>query len=197
MAKALFCRRRTRSIPGDGEVWALNFACSSGRVGLGPARSYVRPSFATGRRRRSARAREHEPRAARSGGNASSSFVVLLSLYFGYSSRCVDSVYACVLVCLDDNGYFVSIVFRAFVIRYLYCYSQCKITRKEDIRELFVPRFYFGCEADDPINAWPSTAGQPAERAPQRDLQFGHRSHGRPRHDRGAAEPTSWSSTNY
>ena len=33
-------------------------------------------------------------------------------------------------------------------------YSRCKIARKEDIRELFVPRFYFGCEADDPINAW-------------------------------------------
>ena len=25
---------------------------------------------------------------------------------------------------------------------------------KEDIRDLFVPRFYFGCEADDPTNAW-------------------------------------------
>ena len=33
-------------------------------------------------------------------------------------------------------------------------YFRCKIARKEDIRELFVPRFYFGCEADDPINAW-------------------------------------------
>jgi len=33
-------------------------------------------------------------------------------------------------------------------------YFRCKITRKEDIRELFVPRFYFGCEADDPVNTW-------------------------------------------
>jgi len=33
-------------------------------------------------------------------------------------------------------------------------YFRCKIGRKEDIRDLFVPRFYFGCEADDPINAW-------------------------------------------
>ncbi len=33
-------------------------------------------------------------------------------------------------------------------------YFRCKIQRKEDIRELFVPRFYFGCEADDPVNAW-------------------------------------------
>src|SRR5262245_363915 len=33
-------------------------------------------------------------------------------------------------------------------------YFRCQITRKEDIRELFVPRFYFGCEADDPVNAW-------------------------------------------
>ncbi len=33
-------------------------------------------------------------------------------------------------------------------------YFRCQITRKEDIRDLFVPRFYFGCEADDPTNAW-------------------------------------------
>jgi len=33
-------------------------------------------------------------------------------------------------------------------------YFRCQIERPEDIRELFVPRFYFGCEADDPINAW-------------------------------------------
>ena len=33
-------------------------------------------------------------------------------------------------------------------------YFRCQITRKEDIRDLFVPRFYFGCEADDPFNAW-------------------------------------------
>src|SRR2546430_11072804 len=31
-------------------------------------------------------------------------------------------------------------------------YFRCKIGRKDDLRELFVPRFYFGCEADDPIN---------------------------------------------
>ncbi|HEU4440279.1 MAG TPA: amidohydrolase family protein [Methylomirabilota bacterium] len=33
-------------------------------------------------------------------------------------------------------------------------YFRCRIERKEDIRDLFVPRFYFGCEADDPVNAW-------------------------------------------
>jgi predicted TIM-barrel fold metal-dependent hydrolase len=33
-------------------------------------------------------------------------------------------------------------------------YFRCRIERKEDIATLFVPRFYFGCEADDPINAW-------------------------------------------
>ncbi len=33
-------------------------------------------------------------------------------------------------------------------------YSRCKITRKEDFLDLYVRRFYFGCEADDPINAW-------------------------------------------
>jgi predicted TIM-barrel fold metal-dependent hydrolase len=33
-------------------------------------------------------------------------------------------------------------------------YFRCAIERREDIRDLFVPRFYFGCEADDPVNAW-------------------------------------------
>ena len=33
-------------------------------------------------------------------------------------------------------------------------YFRCKIQTKQDIKELFVPRFYFGCEADDPANAW-------------------------------------------
>jgi predicted TIM-barrel fold metal-dependent hydrolase len=33
-------------------------------------------------------------------------------------------------------------------------FAACGIEHAEDIRELFVPRFYFGCESDDPINAW-------------------------------------------
>ncbi len=33
-------------------------------------------------------------------------------------------------------------------------YAACRIERQEDLRDLFVPPFYFGCEADDPINAW-------------------------------------------
>jgi predicted TIM-barrel fold metal-dependent hydrolase len=30
---------------------------------------------------------------------------------------------------------------------------RCQIDRAEDIRDLFVPNFYFGCEAEDPMNA--------------------------------------------
>jgi predicted TIM-barrel fold metal-dependent hydrolase len=33
-------------------------------------------------------------------------------------------------------------------------FAACQIARAEDIRELFVPSFYFGCEADDPMTAW-------------------------------------------
>jgi predicted TIM-barrel fold metal-dependent hydrolase len=33
-------------------------------------------------------------------------------------------------------------------------YAACKVQRKEDFRDLFVNSFYFGCEADDPMNAW-------------------------------------------
>ncbi len=32
-------------------------------------------------------------------------------------------------------------------------FANCKIERKQDIRDLFVPPFYFGCEADDPITS--------------------------------------------
>jgi predicted TIM-barrel fold metal-dependent hydrolase len=41
-------------------------------------------------------------------------------------------------------------------------YFRCRIEKKQDIRDLFVPRFYFGCEADDPANAWAfNTAANP------------------------------------
>jgi predicted TIM-barrel fold metal-dependent hydrolase len=33
-------------------------------------------------------------------------------------------------------------------------FSACGIEHPEDIRDLFTRNFYFGCEADDPINAW-------------------------------------------
>jgi len=33
-------------------------------------------------------------------------------------------------------------------------FVRCEITRAADIHDLFVPNFYFGCEPDDPVNAW-------------------------------------------
>jgi len=33
-------------------------------------------------------------------------------------------------------------------------FARCDIKHLADIRDLFVPNFYFGCEADDPVNAW-------------------------------------------
>lgn len=39
-------------------------------------------------------------------------------------------------------------------------FAACAITRREDIHGLFVPNFYFGCEADDPTTAW-AFNGQP------------------------------------
>src|SRR5262244_1621972 len=49
---------------------------------------------------------------------------------------------------LDDNGNGTG------GVEDLDDYSRCKISRKEDFRDLYVSRYYFGCEADDPINAW-------------------------------------------
>ena len=33
-------------------------------------------------------------------------------------------------------------------------FAACGIERAEDIRDLFCKNFHFGCEADDPMNAW-------------------------------------------
>jgi predicted TIM-barrel fold metal-dependent hydrolase len=33
-------------------------------------------------------------------------------------------------------------------------FAPAQIRRPEDLRDLFVPNFYFGCEADDPLVAW-------------------------------------------
>jgi hypothetical protein len=33
-------------------------------------------------------------------------------------------------------------------------FARCEITHAADIRDLFVPNFYFGCEPDDPVNVW-------------------------------------------
>lgn len=37
-------------------------------------------------------------------------------------------------------------------------WARCQIEKAEDIRDLFVNNFHFGCEADDPINAWAFSA---------------------------------------
>jgi predicted TIM-barrel fold metal-dependent hydrolase len=49
---------------------------------------------------------------------------------------------------LDDNGNGTG------GLEHLDDYWRCEITRKEDFKDLYVKRYYFGCEADDPINAW-------------------------------------------
>ncbi|MFN2530893.1 MAG: hypothetical protein ABR555_06325 [Pyrinomonadaceae bacterium] len=42
-------------------------------------------------------------------------------------------------------------------------WAACHIEREEDIRDLFVPNFYFGCEPDDPLISWAfSTSTNPA-----------------------------------
>ena len=33
-------------------------------------------------------------------------------------------------------------------------FALCKIGDKHEIKDLFVPHFYFGCESDDPITGW-------------------------------------------
>jgi len=33
-------------------------------------------------------------------------------------------------------------------------WSSCRAEKPEDLRDLFIPHFYYGCEADDPMVAW-------------------------------------------
>jgi hypothetical protein len=37
-------------------------------------------------------------------------------------------------------------------------FAACDVRSEDELRELFVPRFWFGCEADDPGAAWASAA---------------------------------------
>ena len=75
-------------------------------------------------------------------------------------------------------------------------FAPMQIRRKEDLGELF-SRFYFGCEADDRMNAVAfQTRDQPLRHAAQRDLQLRHRPLRRARHDaRASRRPSSWSRT--
>ena len=66
-------------------------------------------------------------------------------------------------------------------------FAACKITRKEDWVDLFVTPFYFGCEADDRMNAIGIRQDQPVRRPAQRDLQLRYRAFRRDRHARSAA----------
>ena len=38
-------------------------------------------------------------------------------------------------------------------------FARCGIARAEDIPNLFVDNFYFGCETDDPVNSWAFNSG--------------------------------------
>ena len=75
-------------------------------------------------------------------------------------------------------------------------FAACKITRKEDWVDLYATPYYFGCEADDRMNAVAFGKAQPVRREAQRDLQLRHRAFRRDRHARSAAGGlSSWSRT--
>ena len=65
-------------------------------------------------------------------------------------------------------------------------FAACKFTRKEDWIDLFVKPYYFGCEADDRMNATAFLQAQPVRRPAQRDLQLRYRAFRRDRHARAA-----------
>ena len=66
-------------------------------------------------------------------------------------------------------------------------FAACKITRKEDWIDLYAKPYYFGCEADDRMNATAFGKVQPVRRPAQRDLQLRYRAFRRDRHARSAA----------
>ena len=75
-------------------------------------------------------------------------------------------------------------------------FAACKFTRKEDWVDLYAKPYYFGCEADDRMNATAFLQAQPVRRPAQRDLQLRYRAFRRDRHARSAGrKPMSWSRT--
>ena len=61
----------------------------------------------------------------------------------------------------------------------------CEIEQKADLRDLFEPHFYFGCEADDPlVRVGVPRRHQPARRTLAPDPRLRHLALGRARHDR-------------
>ena len=62
-------------------------------------------------------------------------------------------------------------------------FAGCQIESVEDIHDLFVPRFFFGCEADDPLTAWAFNTGhQPGRREAAGYARLRHGPLGRARH---------------
>lgn len=70
----------------------------------------------------------------------------LLDLYQRYGDRLVQDHIGEVLTDLGSRE-------RGGDLALLDDWRRCGITRAEDFREAFAPHFYFGCEADDPMNA--------------------------------------------
>ena len=54
-------------------------------------------------------------------------------------------------------------------------YVACNITRKEDWVDLYAKPYYFGCEADDRMNAVAFGKGMPFSARNQCHLQLGYR----------------------
>ena len=73
-------------------------------------------------------------------------------------------------------------------------FEACAIERADQIRDLFIPNFYFGCGADDAANAWAfNTKADRLPRPAQCGLRLRYRPLRRPGHDQGADRGTgSW-----
>jgi len=65
-------------------------------------------------------------------------------------------------------------------------YAACEITQKQDWMDLYVTPFFFGCEADDRMNAVAFSKFNPS-RQDQRDFQLRYRPFRRAEHADGAA----------
>lgn len=73
---------------------------------------------------------------------------LLIDLYRRYGEQLVEGR-------LDQAGQEVAVLAKtAEEPASLDEFAACQIERPEDIRDLFIPHFYFGCEADDRMNAW-------------------------------------------
>ena len=78
-------------------------------------------------------------------------FMVSIDIYLNETTRHADIILP-TTTALERTNY--DMVFHGLSVRNHAKWSPAVLEAPKGVRDLFAPRFYFGCEADDPMVAW-------------------------------------------